>query len=206
MKRRRWLAAGCAQCTLLAAPMLARPAHAQTDWAAPPRFKRPDVASDEGGLWAMMDREETRVRRSPFRMRDEGLQEYLQALACKLGGEHCADIRVYPVRTPYFNASMAPNGMMVVWSGLLLRVENEAQLCAVLAHEVGHFLQRHTLARLRDAKSRSAFGSFFLAFGLGGAVAAMATVASSFGFSREQEREADSIGLALMEKGRLGPA
>lgn len=196
MKRRRWLAGACAHCALLAGGA----ARAQSEWTPPPRFTRPDIGSDEGGLWAMMDREETRLRRSPFRMRDEGLQEYLQALACKLGGEHCPDIRVYPVRTPFFNASMAPNGMMVVWSGLLLRVENEAQLCAVLAHEVGHFMQRHSLARLRDAKSRSAFSSFFLAFGVVGAMATMATLAGTFGFSRDQEREADAIGLALMEK------
>jgi beta-barrel assembly-enhancing protease len=201
MKRRRWIAGACAHCALLASGGV----RAQADWAPPPRFARPEIGSDEGGLWAMMDREETRLRRSPFRMREEGLQEYLQALACQLGGEHCPDIRVYPVRTPFFNASMAPNGMMVVWSGLLLRVENEAQLCAVLAHEVGHFLQRHSLARLRDAKSRSAFGSFFLAFGAIGAMATMATLTSAFGFSRDQEREADQIGLALMEKAGYDP-
>ena len=54
------------------------------------------------------------------------------------------------VRTPYFNASMAPNGMMQVWSGLLLRVDNEAQLAAVLGHEIGHYLARHSVERLRD--------------------------------------------------------
>lgn len=202
MQRRRWLAGACAHCALLATGAArAQPA----DWVPPPRFARPDIASDEGGLWAMMDREETRLRRSPFRLRDEGLQDYLQALACKLGGEHCPDIRVYPVRTPFFNASMAPNGMMVVWSGLLLRVENEAQLAAVMAHEVGHFLQRHSLARLRDAKSRSAFGSFFLAFGALGAMATMATLAGTFGFSRDQEREADTLGLQLMDKAGYDP-
>ena len=201
MKRRRWIAGACAHCALLATAGV----RAQAEWAPPPRFARPDVGSDEGGLWAMMDREETRLRRSPFRMRDEGLQDYLQALACKLGGEHCPDIRVYPVRTPFFNASMAPNGMMVVWSGLLLRVDNEAQLCAVMAHEVAHFLQRHTLARLRDAKQRSAFGSFFLAFGVVGAMATMATLAGTFGFSRDQEREADSIGLLLLERAGYDP-
>ena len=91
-------------------------------WIAPPRFTRPEVATDEGGLWAMMDREETRMRRSPFLIRDANLRDYLQGIACKLAGEHCPDVRVYPVRTPFFNASMAPNGMMQVWSGLLLRV------------------------------------------------------------------------------------
>lgn len=201
MKRRRWLAYGCAHCLVVASTH----AGAQADWSMPARFARPDVGSDEGGLWALMDREETRLRRSPFRMRDEGLQDYLQALACKLAGEHCPDIRTYPVRTPFFNASMAPNGMMQVWSGLLLRVENEAQLAAVLAHEVGHFVQRHTLAKLRDVKARAAFGSFLGLFGVVGLLALVGTMASAFGFSRDQEREADAIGLKLMEKAGYDP-
>ena len=195
MKRRRWLAWGCAHCALLGAA----PVAGAEVYALPPRFTRPELGSDEGSLWALMDREETRLRRSPFRMREEGLAEYLLALVCKLGGAHCQDIRVYPVRTPFFNASMAPNGMMQVWSGLLLRVENEAQLCAVLAHELAHFLQRHTLERLRDAKARSAFGTFMAMFGVVGLVAALASVAGAFGFSREQEAEADRIGQDLLE-------
>ena len=131
MKRRRWLQWGCAHCAALGGL-----AAAQTAWEVPPRFARPDVASDEGGLWALMDREEARLRRSPFRMREEPLGLYLGDLACRLGAAHCPDIRVYAVRTPYFNASMAPNGMMQVWSGLMLRVENEAQLAAILGHEI----------------------------------------------------------------------
>jgi beta-barrel assembly-enhancing protease len=210
MNRRRWLLAGCAHCALWAGAgtrhaLAQSPQNTNSNYAAPSRFNRPDIQSDEGGLWALMDREETRLRRSPFRMRDDALRDYLQALVCKLGGEHCADVRVYALRTPFFNASMAPNGMMQVWSGLLLRVDNEAQLAAVLAHEIAHFLQRHTVERLRDAKARSAFGTFVGLFGLVGALASLATLAGSFGFSREQEREADQIGLVLMEKAGYDP-
>ncbi|MCX2863912.1 M48 family metallopeptidase [Paucibacter sp. PLA-PC-4] len=194
MKRRRLLAAlgaGCAHCA----------AQAQgSTWLAPSRFSKPEPGSDEGGLWAMMDREETRLRRSPFVLRDAPLRDYLQDMACKLGGEHCADVRVYPVRTPFFNASMAPNGMMQIWSGLLLRVDNEAQLAAVVGHEIGHYMQRHTLERLRDVKARSAFGMFMGMFGVVGLVGQMASLAGAFGFSRDQEREADRIGLELMRK------
>ena len=56
---------------------------------------------------------------------------------------------------PQFNAMMAPNGMMLVWSGLLLRVENEAQLAAILGHELGHYLERHSVEQLRAAKDRA---------------------------------------------------
>lgn len=197
MKRRALI--GCAQCMALST-LLAPGAGRAQSWLAPPRFERPDIGTDEGGLWAMMDREEKRLRRSPFLVRDAGLQKYLQDMTCKLAGGHCPDVRVYPVRTPFFNASMAPNGMVQIWTGLLLRVDNEAQLAAVVGHEIGHYLQRHTLERLRDVKSRAAFGMFMGMFGLVGLVGQMAALAGAFGFSRDQERQADQIGLALMRE------
>jgi len=194
--RRRALAWGCVQCAgwLGAGQALA------ADWAMPPRLSRPEIDGDEGGLWALVDREETRTRRSAFLVRDAALRSYLIGIACKLGGEHCADTRVYAMRTPWFNASMAPNGMMQVWTGLLLRVEDEAQLAAVLGHEIGHYLQRHSLARLRDLKSRSAvMGMMAFAGGLG-LIGQMAMLAGHAAYSREHESEADRIGLLLMRQ------
>jgi predicted Zn-dependent protease len=147
-----------------------------------------------------MDREEARLRRSPFALRDPKLHEHVQQIACKLAGEHCPDVRVYLVRTPLFNASMAPNGMLQVWSGLMLRVENEAQLAAVLGHEIGHYAARHSLERLRDVKSRAGFAQFLGMFGAIGALGQLGVVASMYAYSREHEREADSIGATLMRK------
>jgi predicted Zn-dependent protease len=196
MNRRRLLAAGCGCC----AGLLSRIAFGQSEWTAPARFARPDAASDEGGLWAMMDREESRLRRSPFALRDAQFQAYIQDIACRLGGEHCPDIRVYLMRTPFFNASMAPNGMMQVWTGLLLRVENEAQLAAVLGHEIGHYMARHSVDQLRDARSRSAAATVMSLFGWVGLVGQLGVAASMMSYSREHEREADRIGLLLMHK------
>jgi len=169
-------------------------------WEPPPRFTAPDPSSEEGGLWALMAHEEQRIRRGQLLIRDPGLRQYLQGVACSLGGEHCPDIRVYPLRTPWFNASMAPNGMMQVWSGLLLRVDNEAQLAAVLGHELGHYLQRHSLERLKDARSRSAFATLISPLGLGGSLGGLLVAAGSFSYTRDQEREADRIGLELMRR------
>jgi len=175
-------------------------AGAQAGWSPPARFERPDPAGEEGGLWALMDREEARLRRSPLRLRDEALMGYLSMTACQLSGEHCADVRVYALRTPYFNASMAPNGMMQVWSGLLLRMENEAQTAAILAHEIGHFLQRHSLQQLRDVKARSALATAVSVFGIYGLVGQLMLAGTAFAFSRDQEREADAISVVLMSK------
>src|SRR5512134_627575 len=168
------------------------------DYQAPPRFTRPEAGTDEGGLWAYMDREEQRLKRSSFLIRDPALQDYVNGIACRLAGDHCPEMRVYLVRTPYFNASMAPNGMMQVWSGLLVRMQNEAQLAAVLGHEIGHYLQRHSVERLRDAKSRSSFALILgMALGAAGAganvgqLAELGIVASMMAYGRDQEREAD---------------
>lgn len=203
MKRRYFLRSGSA---LAASLLLTRSAFANTPWKIPERMSKPDITSDEGGLWAMMDREETRLRRSPFALRDAALQAYIQDIACKLAGNHCADVRVHLVRNRYFNANMAPNGMMQVWSGLMLRVENEAQFSAILGHELAHYMERHTVSRLRDAKSKAAFGQFLSIFGLPGLIGALSVVASSFSFSRDQERQADEFGLTLMSQAGYDPA
>lgn len=206
MKRRR-LVAGCLACGVLAA---GRAALAQTkpatEWIAPPRFSRPELASEEGGLWAIMDREERNLRRSPFLIRDAGLNDYVRDIACRLGGEHCSDVRVYIVNTPMFNASMAPNGMMQVWSGLLLRMENEAQLAAVIGHEIGHYLEKHTLERLRDVRGASAAAAFLSVFGLAGAIGQLALAAGLLSYSRDQETRADRIGSILMHRAGYDPA
>ena len=175
------------------------------EWKAPTRFSRPESSSDEGGLWAITDDDERKLRRSPFRMREDALSSYLNSIVCKLGGEHCKDVRVYAVRMPYFNANMAPNGMMQVWSGLLLRVENEAQLAAVIGHELGHYLQRHSLAQMRDVKSRAAVGQMLGMLGVAGAIGQLAMLAGQFAYSRDQEREADEIGIVLMREAGYDP-
>jgi predicted Zn-dependent protease len=203
---RRHFTLGCGCCGLLGSL-------AAVAWEMPPRFHRPDVTTDEGGLWAFMDREEARLRRSRFLIDRHELQIYIAAIACRLAGDHCPDIRSYLVRSPFFNASMAPNGMLQLWSGLLLRMANEAQLAAIIGHEIGHYVARHNVERLRDARSRAAFGQFlgmfFGAAGAGGAaiglLGQLALIAGMFAYSRENEIQADEIGLELMTRGGYAP-
>lgn len=208
--RRRLFLQSCG-CLLLAGTT--RLAHADSAYVPPPRFVRPELTTDEGGVWAYMDRQEQRLRRSSFLIRDSALNDYIRDIACRLAGEHCPDMRVYLVRTPLFNASMSPNGMMQVWSGLLLRVSNEAQLAAIIGHEIGHYLARHSVERLRDIKSRAAFSRVLgLALGAAGAnpatglLANTALEAGAFAYSRDNEREADRIGLELMSRAGYAPA
>lgn len=200
--RRAFLRSACRHCAGAAlfgggVPALAQ---APAEWKSPPRFERPSLDTDEGGLWSLMDREEARLRRSPLLVRDTALTDYLRKLVCRLGGDHCTDVRIYVVRTAQFNASMAPNGSMQVWSGLLLRMDNEAQLAAVLGHELGHYLERHTLRRMQDLKEKAAAAMVLSMFGTVGAIASLGVAASAMGFSRDQETRADEIGMRLMRE------
>ncbi|MBE7368031.1 M48 family metallopeptidase [Ramlibacter pallidus] len=200
--RRAFLRSACRHCVGFGALGLGGGALAQApaEWKSPPRFTRPALDTDEGGLWSLMDREETRLRRSPSLVRDAALSGYLRDLVCRLGDDHCGDVRVYVVRTAQFNASMAPNGCIQVASGLLLRVDNEAQLAAVLGHELGHYLERHTVERLRDLKNKAAAAMVLAMFGPAGALASLGVAASAMGFSRDQELRADEIGMRLIRK------
>jgi predicted Zn-dependent protease len=200
--RRGFLRSACGHCLGLTA-LAGLPALAEDLSTAkmPPRFARPAIETDEAGLWGMMDREEARLKRSPLTIHDQALQSYLQELVCRLAGEHCPDVRVYPVRMPLFNAMMAPNGMMIVWSGLLLRAENEAQLVAVLGHEMGHYLERHQVKQLRAAKDHAVLATLVgLVGGVGTFLGQIGLSASLFAFSREHESSADRLGVRLMQQ------
>ena len=213
--RRAFLRSACSHCLALGAlaglPAWAAGAAEGDDLVLPARFPRPSLDSDEGGLWALMDREEARVRRSPLTVKDAGLKDYLHGLVQRLAATHSPDIRVHTVRMPLFNAMMAPNGMMLVWSGLLLRAENEAQLAAVIGHELGHYLERHTVEQLRAARDAALAAQFVgLIGGLGTMVGQIGIAAGMFAFSREHESRADRLGMRLMRRagydGRQAPA
>ena len=173
---------------------------------------RPEPASDEFNIWDTYEKEEHKLRRSRFLIRDPALNAYIHAIACRVAGDYCRDLRVYLVRSPYFNATMAPNGMMQIWSGALLRCQNEAQLAAVIGHEIGHYLRRHGVDRFRDAKDKSTL-SMVLGLGLsvagGGQFSGLADailLATRFSFTRDQEREADTMGLELCAACGYDPA
>lgn len=203
LSRRQWLGYGCAACAV-GHPFSTL--HAQTAPPLPGPLAKPDLSSDEGGLWASMDREETKLRRSEFRIKDPSLTNYLNGLVCRLAGDHCSSLRVYAVKSPMFNATAAPNGMLQVYSGMLLRVENEAQLAAVLGHEMGHYMMRHSLKILRDASSKAAFATLLSAFGAVGGLGTLLVAGSIYQFSRDQESEADLIGLYLANRAGYDPS
>ena len=170
---------------------------------------------DEIGIWHEDDESERHLASSPQVIHDEALTGYVKGVLCEaVGAARCNATRVYILREPSFNANMSPNGTMRVYSGLLLRVRSEAELGSVLGHEFGHFERRHTLERHRAWRS----GTNFLAWAE--VLASMSnspyagqafnnTQLSIYGglyrFNRDNEREADLLGLGYLNDSALRP-
>ena len=62
------------------------------------------------------------------------------------------------------NAFNAPGGYVFVTTGLLKKVSNEAQLAGVLAHEIGHVVHKHSLAKYRDAEHKQCIAAKYAAY------------------------------------------
>jgi predicted Zn-dependent protease len=170
----------------------------------------PSLDRDEQGIWMELSEIERRIAASPLRIRDSAVNRYVERVACQVAGDYCPDIRVYVIRNPHFNASMAANGMMQVWTGLLMRTTSEDELASVLGHEVAHYAMGHTLARFRRIKSSSGIGSVFslvlgMATGVLVPLGEMMAIADALAFSRAQETEADLFGAQLMADSGFDP-
>nr|WP_319233308.1 M48 family metallopeptidase [Sphingomonas sp.] len=189
---------GAAAMALLAG-LACGPAMAADRAALPPySFAYEPQGVDERGMWMMADEDERILRTSSFVIRDEELNAYVRGVLCRTVGEdRCRNVRVYVMRIPQFNATMYANGMMTVWSGLLLRVQNEAELGAVLGHEFGHFEKRHSLNGFKNKRSVSDVLAWLGMVGPNAGLSA-SLAGYVYSFSRAQETEADLIGIQYL--------
>lgn len=158
---------------------------------------------DERGLWMDADNAERQLRDSRLTVHDETLNRYLIQVLCRtVGPERCRGVRIYVVEMPAFNASMAPNGMMIVWTGTLLRVRNEAELATVLGHEFAHFELRHSLSGFKQRRTASDAGAWLAVLGglASTSTASFQTslVGSMFKYDRDQEQAADLLGFRYL--------
>jgi predicted Zn-dependent protease len=112
------------------------------------------------------------------------------------------DYQVLYVPDKTVNALAIPGDRIIIYQGLLAEVHSENELMMVLGHELGHFAHRDHLRGLtRQIAVRLALG---MLFGDAGAVGAIATnsisTLSSAQFSQGQERQADEVGLTLLQQ------
>jgi len=170
---------------------------------------------DERGLWMVADETERAMRDSKTVIHDAALNQYVRDVVCRaVGTDRCTGVRIYIVRQAAFNASMAPNGMMVVYTGLLLRVRNEAELAAVLGHEFAHFELRHGLRGYKHERTASDI------FAWAGVLAAgaqtygtartyqsvqISAVGSVYSYNRDLERQADFLSMQYLKSSPYDP-
>jgi predicted Zn-dependent protease len=115
------------------------------------------------------------------------------------------------------NAFALPGGYVYITRGLLALMGSEAELASVLGHEIGHVTARHTAERVSRDQAADIFSSILgigvavlTGSGDAGNVASQATSAGAgvwlAGFSREQEFEADKLGVRYMSVEGYDPA
>lgn len=172
---------------------------------------------DEQRLWASVLEEERRLDHSGLLETDPAVNEYVNSVLQKLSPSQLRprelSIQVKVLKNPLLNAFAFPNGNIYVHTGMLARIESEAQLATLLGHELTHATHRHTIQELRGVRRTSAalatFQAITLPFGLFGAAAtalgAVGYMGAVSGHSRSKEREADAVGLALMAKAGYSP-
>jgi len=141
---------------------------------------------------------------------DPALKDYLTQLVNTLGQASARpDIpyRVTLLNTPVVNAFALPAGYLYTTRGLLALAGSEAELAGVMAHEIGHVTARHTAQR---------YGRAVLAGGASGLAGllnmpvleqaiAMGGQLWIQSFSREQEFQADELGVATMARAGYDP-
>lgn len=151
---------------------------------------------------------------------DPVLNEYLTDLGLRLLSQ--ADSVRFPfsfllIRDDSINASAFLGGAVQIHSGLFLNAANESELASVMAHEITHVTQRH-IARYLESQSRSTpltiaglVGSVALAVvnPQAGMAALQTTMGlkmqSAINYTRDNEFEADRIGLRLLHNAGFDP-
>lgn len=160
-------------------------------------------------------------RRDPTYINDPDVSQYLQSLGAQLAAATPGSVsnpEVFAIRDPQINAFALPGGYVGLHSGLVTTAENESQLASVLAHELGHIMQRHVargmtqqdrsnhimIASIAGALLAALAGSGDLAMGAA-AFGQAAAIDRQLGFSRQAEQEADRIGLQTMARAGFDP-
>lgn len=172
------------------------------------------------------------IRRDPDYLDDPVLLEYLQSLwqpllsAAKALGDVDDDLKdrfayePFLVRDRSVNAFALPGGFVGVHLGLMAITQTRDELASVLAHEMTHVNQRHIAQGFANSKKQSILTAAAMIIGIlaaarsGGGDAANAMILGGqaagiqgqLNFSRQMEREADRIGMAMMSTAGFEPS
>jgi predicted Zn-dependent protease len=160
------------------------------------------------------------IRADPAFLDDPEATDYLNNLGYKLVAAS-ADSRqafeFFLIREASINAFALPGGFIGVHTGLFLASQSESELAAVVGHEVGHVVQRHIARQIARQKDNSMLTLAAIALALLAArsspdmasaaiVGAQAgAVQSQLNFTRDNEREADRVGIQILDGAGFDP-
>ena len=155
------------------------------------------------------------IRRDPAWLDDPEVISYLNRLGNRLASqseEGRQEFEFFALRDPTLNAFAMPGGYIGVHTGLILAAASESELASVLAHEISHVTQHH-LARLINKSGQGQVTSILALavailaarsspdLAVGAAMAGQGVaIQNQLNYSRDFEREADRIGLRLLER------
>ena len=175
----------------------------------------PQEEHDLGRAWLGM------LRSQVGQLSDPQLKDYVETTVYRLAeSSQLQDHRLefILIDSKELNAFAAPGGIVGINGGLFLNADTEGQFAAVLAHELSHLSQRHFARGVEEQKRMQLPVMAALLTGIvlaatGGGSAGIATIASSQAaaiqsqraFSRENEAEADRIGLITLQKAGYDP-
>ena len=132
---------------------------------------------------------------------DEALQKLEDRLLSNSAARYPLDIEV--INDDTLNAFALPGGYIRIYAGLIKALENPETLAGILAHEIGHVEEQHSLRRLSRSLLLAA-GAEILTGGSG--VSGALVNAYGLSFSRSMEREADQFAIDRMQAVGLDPA
>jgi predicted Zn-dependent protease len=158
-----------------------------------------NLTPEEHRLWHSAAELDEQLEKADYLYEDEALRAYIESVMQKLYPEYAGAITVRVVDSPDLNAFALPNGSIYINTGMLTRLENEAQLATVLAHEGVHFTNRHSWKQRRSVKTSTAFSTGFgMVTGIPG-LGDLISLSSIYGYSKDLEREADAEGFRRLQ-------
>lgn len=187
-----------------AAPALALALAACATASLPPVTAPGFVPEDEEkAIWREAAEEQHRLDTSGDVFEDAALEAYLMAVARRIvppAAFKAVPFRIRVLRNFRLNAFALPNGAVYVHTGMLARMDSEAELAVLLGHEMTHATHRHAVREQRQASNwASAWAGISTAtLGLASPIGGLAAGAAIRGYGRDMEREADQNGLALV--------
>lgn len=161
--------------------------------------------------WRLGQQIEKELSRELTLADDRALNAYVSRMGQRIVAQTpMADRRwtFHVVADPEVNAFNTPGGHVYVNTGLITTVDNAAELAGVMAHEVAHGVARHGTERLSKAQGLSLGAGLLLGSDPGALERLAAQIVGSGAlakFSRDDEREADRLGVRYMHAASYNP-